>query len=438
MIALSVIQGFCTALDTLCSQAASCRPKETSLHALRTALLLAILLLPMTVLLWNAESLLLLLHQDPAVAKLAGLYLKVLSGGLPGYAGFECVRRWLQAQGTLSSFPTTVRVLTGRAGKMFAPTLALFVAAPLNVVLNYLLVWGPDSVRIGFAGAPLASAISMNTMCAVSIVYSYFFVGREAWGGLSWDITKDLGVNIRLGLAGWALVGSEWLSWELVAMASSFLGPTTLAAQSILLTSASVFYQVPYSLSVAAAVRVGNLLGSQQPDLTRTTSRVTLGIAVAVAAGNSLLLVFCRNVFVLLPSSLPVLIRRIRWGKLFSSDEEVIAIVANIIPLVAFFQLTDGISGATGGLLRGAGKAPLGAAINLVAYYAFGLPVGLFATFGPAQWGLYGLWFGLSIALLITSVSTTYVIWTLDWGRASDQARRRMGMDDLQVRDCDE
>ena len=30
------------------------------------------------------------------------------------------------------------------------------------------------------------------------------------------------------------------------------------------------------------------------------------------------------------------------WGKLFSSEEEVISLVAGVLPLVAFFQLTDG------------------------------------------------------------------------------------------------
>ena len=142
---------------------------------------------------------------------------------------------------------------------MFAPTLALFVAAPLNVFLNWLFVWGPvDSIRLGFAGAPLSTAISMNVMFLVSLLYAVFRAPRNAWGGLSMAVFEDLGVNIRLGLAGYCLVGSEWLSWEAVGLASSFLGPTVLASQSVLLTSASLFYQIPYSLSVAAAVRTGS------------------------------------------------------------------------------------------------------------------------------------------------------------------------------------
>ena len=48
---------------------------------------------------------------------------------------------------------------------------------------------------------------------------------------------------------------------------------------------------------------------------------------------------------------------RHRWGRLFSSEPEVIRLVATVLPLMAAFQLADGLSGATGGLLRGAGRA---------------------------------------------------------------------------------
>lgn len=160
---------------------------------------------------------------------------------MPGYAVFECSRRWLQSQGL-----------------MLVPVITLIVAAPLNVLLNYLLVWGPGPIRLGFIGAPLATAISMNTMAVTSIVYAYLFAPRDAWGGFSMAIFHDLGENFKLGLAGTAMVASEWWCWEIVGLASSFLGPRALAAQSVLLTSASLTYQIPYSLAVAAAVRVGS------------------------------------------------------------------------------------------------------------------------------------------------------------------------------------
>lgn len=45
---------------------------------------------------------------------------------------------------------------------MAAPVYALGLAAPLNLLLNHLLAWGPiDAIRRGFVGASIASALSM-------------------------------------------------------------------------------------------------------------------------------------------------------------------------------------------------------------------------------------------------------------------------------------
>ena len=90
------------------------------------------------------------------------------------------------------------------------------------------------------------------------------------------------------------------------------------------------------------------MLGAQKPHLARVTSRLTIAIAIVCSGVNSILLVLLRN----------------KWGSLFSSEPEIIKLVANVLPLVAAFQLSDGLSGAMGGVLRGAGKPVLGAIVR--------------------------------------------------------------------------
>lgn len=160
-------------------------------------------------------------------------------------------------------------------------------------------VVGPiDSIRLGFVGAPIASCISINLMFITMFLYSIFRAPRDAWGGWTPELLSGFGLNIKLGLAGIGMVGSEWWSWEIVGLATSFLGPTALAAQSVLrewwgfmllfllsirmltrsppprlsaVTSASAFYQFQYALSVAAAVRIGS--ESRHPDLLDTREK---------------------------------------------------------------------------------------------------------------------------------------------------------------------
>ena len=81
------------------------------------------------------------------------------------------------------------------------------------------------------------------------------------------------------------------------------------------------------------------------------------------------------------------------YGYLFSNDESVVHLVSQVMPLVASFQVADGLAGSCGGVLRGQGRQHLGAAFNLVAYYVLALPLGIALAF---HWGygLPGLWIG--------------------------------------------
>jgi len=64
------------------------------------------------------------------------------------------------------------------------------------------------------------------------------------------------------------------------------------------------------------------------------------------------------------------------------------------MPYVATFQIADGLAQSNGGCLRGMGRQHLGATVNLIAYYALALPVGIHLAFNG--WGLAGLWAGNS------------------------------------------
>jgi MATE family multidrug resistance protein len=55
---------------------------------------------------------------------------------------------------------------------------------------------------MGFIGAPLATAISFNLIAISSIAYGIFFVPSTAWHPFSRRIFTDLGILVRLGLAG--------------------------------------------------------------------------------------------------------------------------------------------------------------------------------------------------------------------------------------------
>ncbi|KAB5592882.1 MATE efflux family protein [Ceratobasidium theobromae] len=393
---LSIIQGFASALDSLLPQAwTSENPQKVGLWTQRMVAVMCMLVVPILFTWHSAESILLMLRQEPEIARLAGLYLKWLSIGLPAYAFNAVTRRYFQAQGL-----------------MYVPSMIIVIVAPINAVLNWALVWGPESIRLGFIGAPVATAISFNLISLCTVVYGIVYAPKTAWHPISRRSFHSLGTLVQLGLAGTGQLASETWSWELVGLAASQLGPTTLAAQSVLLVSASTTYQVPFALGVATTVRVGNLLGSGH------------GKKARVAAEMSLCLSF---VFALCLSTLYIVFRE-RWGYLFNNDETVVGVVSIILPLVAVFQVVDGINCVAGGALRARGKQSLGALVNITAYYVIGIPFGIYLAFWWGA-GLQGLWIGLTTALYYSAVISSYVLLRTDWAKEVLRARARLEED---------
>ncbi|KAJ7484518.1 MATE efflux family protein [Mycena latifolia] len=378
----SILQGCVSALDTMLPSAwTSSQPTLVGLWSQRMGVVMGATLIPMYCIWFNAEAILLGLKQDPEVAHLASLYLRWVSLGLPAYAFNLISRRYFQSQGLFA-----------------VPTRIICIVAPINALLNYVLVWGPEPIRLGYIGAPIATASAFNLVCLMNIIYGVFVAPRTAWQPISRRSFTSLGILVNLGLAGVGQTASEWWAWELVALAASLLGPVSLATQSILLSSASTTYQAPFALSVAASVRIGNLLG----ELKSTRAKVAANTAILMALALSLVFSTMFMVF------------RKSWAYLFNDDPVVVDLVAQILPLVALFQVFDGTCGVTGGILRAKGKQMTGALLNLSAYYIIGIPFGAWLAFS-CDFGLHGLWIGLTLSLVYCAVFGTLLCVRTDW-----------------------
>ncbi|KAJ7201671.1 MATE efflux family protein [Mycena pura] len=402
--AFSILQGMVTALDTLLPSAwTSSQPTLVGLWSQRMGVVMGATLVPIYFVWFNAEDILLGLKQDPEVARLAALYLRWVSLGLPAYAFNLISRRYFQSQGLFA-----------------VPTRIICIVAPINALLNYVLVWGPEPIRLGFIGAPIATASAFNLVCIMNIVYGLFIAPRTAWMPLSRRMFTSLGGLVSLGLAGVGQTASEWWAWELVALAASLLGPVSLATQSILLSSASTTFQAPFALSVASSVRIGNLLGELNAARAKVTAHVSLLMALAVGT-------VCSGMFMAFRHS---------WAYLFNDDPLVVERVTSILPLVALFQVFDGTAGVTGGILRAKGKQMTGALLNLSAYYIIGIPFGAWLAFN-CDFGLHGLWIGLTVSLVYCSVFGTILCLRTDWNHEVDKVVARINAENKAAAEAD-
>ncbi|KAJ8328427.1 ethionine resistance protein [Batrachochytrium dendrobatidis] len=383
--------GINTAMDTLCSQAYTGSSDKYALgkHLQRSLIVMVLISIPISFLWLFTENILLMFGQDPEICRLSGEFALWMLPGLLPYLCADSMKRYLQCQGIVK-----------------AAMCVIAIVAPVNIFLQWFLVW--SSYAIGIIGAPIATSVSNILIFLLTILYICFVEGNEKWGGWEWKEAlnvRQIWIYMKLGVPGVAMVCSEWWAFELVALASGMLGDQSLAAQSIILNTISLTYILPMSFSIAASTRIGNSLGANRPFSSKVAAMTAYIIGAFLAVAN------CTFLFSV----------RFSWGYLFTSDVEVIRLVAEVLPLAALFQISDCLCSIGGGVLRGCGRQHLGAYMNLTGYYLMGLPIGVYLGF-KAGFGLQGLWIGLSFALIIISAAMAWLVMRTDWNKEADNA----------------
>lgn len=76
------------------------------------------------------------------------------------------------------------------------------------------------------------------------------------------------------------------------------------------------------------------------------------------------------------------------------------------------------------GTIRGVGHQSWGAAVNVIAYYVIGLPIGMSLTFAAGLKSL-GVWIGLGCSSVSQLVGYSIIIGSLKWKKESELAIKR-------------
>uniref|UniRef100_A0A2K5QDK7 Solute carrier family 47 member 1 n=2 Tax=Cebus imitator TaxID=2715852 RepID=A0A2K5QDK7_CEBIM len=138
----------------------------------------------------------------------------------------------------------------------------------------------------------------------------------------------------------------------------------------------------------------------------RKSSTVSLLITVLFAVGFSVLLLSCKD----------------HVGYIFTTDRDIINLVAQVVPIYAVSHLFEALACTSGGVLRGSGNQKVGAVVNAVGYYVVGLPVGIALMFAT-KLGVMGLWSGIIICTVFQAVCFLGFIIQLNWEKACQQAQ---------------
>jgi MATE family multidrug resistance protein len=373
--------GMLLGLDTLVSQAFGAgRLDECHRWLIHGVVLSLALTLPITAALMLLNAGLERWGMDPAVLQLTRPYLSVVTWSASPLLLYFAFRRYLQGM-------NSVRPV------MFA----LIIASVSNAILNWMLIYGNlGAPAMGVAGSAWATVFSRIIMAAwlLGVILHREHGRRPGLFETSFRVDRAMMLRlVNLGTPAALQLTLEVGVFAAVSALAARLAPAALAAHQIALNLSAFTFMVPLGIASAGAVRVGQAIGRRDgPGVARAGWTALLFGALFMTAAAT--------VFLTLPRTL--------IGA-FTTDAAVLEIGVSILAVAAVFQLFDGLQGVGTGVLRGLGDTRTAMLWNLTAHWALGLPIAYALAF---QFGLgvTGLWWGLSIGLIICG-SALMVVW---------------------------
>lgn len=329
---------------------------------------------------WVCVPLLYHMGQPAEVVDGAIPYIHMLAYSVPFMMLFFSFKQLLEGVGNTK----TVMVIT-------------LVANVMNVGLNWLLIYGHWGLpEMGVAGAGLATTLSRVASAAMAI--GYFALHRTYAPYLKGFTLRCFNLArvrllLRIGLPIAAQMFLESSAFVGTGIMIGWLGAEPLSANQIAITLGNCAFMVILSIGSAATIRISHCYGAKNLAELKLATRATYHLVLMWSAFASL-------VFILFRHDIP---------RLFTDNEAVIRITADMMFYVAMYQLWDGMQNVSVGILRGLQDVKIIMPIAFVAYWLLNLPSGYLFGFTCGM-GAAGFFLSYSVGL---SVAALLMMWRI-------------------------
>ena len=270
----------------------------------------------------------------------------------------------------------------------------MFVSNAMNVILNYLLIFGHFGFpRLEVMGAGVASTISSYLGLAIIFGYALLSKYRKPYHILRLsDFHPKLLVDI--GRLCWPVALRLILvhaSFTVFLKIMGMVGTAELAASNIVIAITSLSWMPGHGVGVASATMVGQSMGRGKPDDAEKYGweSVKLGI---------IFMGFFGALFFVIPA--PFL-----W--IFTQDPRVIELGTIALRILAAIQFIDAVGIILSESLEGAGMVRYVMRTEIMISWLYFVPASfLFSV--TLGWGIAGGWFSLAGYALLFAFSMSY------------------------------
>jgi MATE family multidrug resistance protein len=387
------IGGVLLGLDTYISQAHGAGEWDDSNKWLLSGVVLAgFLSAVLMCLVWLGPALMMRMPVgDTATSRVvmpqAVAFLQALNWGTLPLFVYMTLRRYLQAFNHVR--PIAAAVVSANAVNAGLDWLLLF-GHRWNVAGHSIAI--PAYGVVGSAWSTVLARVYLAAFvcCAVWWVDRRHGYGlRKAKRALDWARVRRL---VRLGAPVGGQIFVEISIFAAVTALIGVMGAVPLAGHEIALNCVSFTFMVPFAISAAASVRVGQAVGRGDVAGAAAAGWTAIGWGAGFMLAMSVVLVIAPQ--------------WIAGG--FTRDVVVIAAAVPLLLVGAAFQFFDGVQITATGALRGVGNTHAGLYTQIAAYWVIGLPLGWWLGF-HRKMGAVGLWIGLCAGLMFAGVALVSV-----------------------------
>jgi MATE family multidrug resistance protein len=333
---------------------------------------------PIWLILWQAEAILLAMGQQPDLAAEAGRYMRWMQWAVLPFYWYIVLRSFISA--------------LERPGWALA---VAFVAVGFNALANWCLMFGNLGFpAMGIAGSGLATTLSSVLMfTGLALVASlerqfrrYRLFGRF-WRA-DWARFRGL---VRLGLPIGGILAFEVTIFNAAALLMGLIDAVSLAAHAIAIQIASLSFMVPMGVSQAATVRVGRAWGAGDTDGVTRAGWTAFALGVGFMAIMATIMITAPELLIsaFIDVSAP-------------ENRAVASLAVSFLAFAALFQIFDGAQAVGGGMLRGLHDTTVPMIYAAIGYWGIGLPLGIVLAF-PYRFDGAGIWIGLSMGLAVVA-----------------------------------
>lgn len=327
----------------------------------------------------GGEALMLATGQDPAIAAMAQHFLSILSLALLPMI-----------------FSNVLRVFVSAMGRPVFATLITALAILVNVSGNYVLVFGHfGAPALGLTGSALSSLItSLITLLAYILAIRSDRRMRRChiWGRFWRPEWKRLKEMVRLGIPIALTVMAEGGLFGSAAYLMGRIDVAQLAAHTIALQVAAIFFQIPYGIGQAATIRVGFHYGAGDAANAGRAGWAAFWAGMVCQVLSAAIMLFA-----------PVLVLSAYVDVHDPANAGLVSIARTFLLVAAAFQLFDGVQTIMAGALRGLQDTKWPMIIALSGYWLVGFLIAAWLGLGTSLEGL-GVWIGLMAGLVVVAV----------------------------------